>query len=167
MKVETYTIKGWKNKETGLLVSENEDWILVKFISGDYMIDGYKIYRKKFIKKRKTGAEEQNKLKVLKLKKVKANPPKGFKFGKAHEMLEWVEKKYGLFEFQDYEEEQLFYGKTNLRKGNKLVIDFVKSDGQIEVAYDWGFSLKRIRSITFGSDYFNAIVLMMNDVKNK
>ena len=50
MKVETYKIKGWREKETGLLIAENEEWVLVKHIPVDYMVDGYKLYQKKFIK---------------------------------------------------------------------------------------------------------------------
>lgn len=58
MKVETYKIAGWKEKETGLLISENEDWILVKHIPVDYVIDGFKLYRKKAVKKRKSKTKE-------------------------------------------------------------------------------------------------------------
>ncbi len=161
LKVEKYKIKGWKKQETGLLVAENEDWVLMKFISGDYLIDGYKLYKKKFIKKRKSGAEEQKKAKVLKLKKVKADKPSKFDFRDTVGMLEWVEKKYGLFEFQEDIETEVFYGKINRLKGDKMIIDFVDGDGKIEANFAWKFPLKKIRSITFDSDYFRSVVLMM------
>ena len=52
MKVEKYKIKDWDDSESGLLVSENDDWILVKHIPVDYVIDGYRLYKKEFIENR-------------------------------------------------------------------------------------------------------------------
>lgn len=163
MKVESYKIKGWKDKEIGLLISENEDWVLVKHIPVDYVIDGYKLYQKKHIKKRTTKTDEEKKGRVLKLKKEKISMPQGFKFGNVLEMLKWSEKTYGLFEFQDKKEGELFYGKINCIKKDILIIDMIKSNGKIEQNYDYDFSLNKIRSITFESDYFKSIRLLMND----
>lgn len=165
MLVETYKIKGWKKRETGLLVAENKDWILVKYIAEDYLIDGYKLFQKKYIKKRMSGAEEKLQARVLKLKKVKATNPKKFKFGSTSNVLKWVEKNYGLFEFQDNEEKELFFGKINQIKGDELIIDMINTEGGIEKNDNWVFSLKKIRSITFDSDYFRSLILLMNDKK--
>lgn len=162
MKVETYTIRGWKEKETGLLVSENEDWILVKHIPADYVVDGYRLYRKKFIKKRKTKNQEKLITRVLELKKTSISKPENFVFGSVTEILEWSEKTYGLFEFQDNKESELFYGKINHLENDILVIDMIKSNGKIEKEYDFDFMLSKIRAITFESDYFESIRLLMS-----
>ncbi len=42
MKIESYKIKGWRETETGIVISENEDWILVNHIV-DYVLDGFKL----------------------------------------------------------------------------------------------------------------------------
>lgn len=165
MKVESYKIKGWKDRETGLLISENEDWILVKHIPVDYVIDGYKLYQKKHIKKRITKTPEEKKARVLKLKKENISIPENFEFRSVLEILKWSEKLYGLFEFQDKKETELFYGKVNCVKNDSLIIDMIKSNGKIEQNYDFDFSLNKIRSITFESDYFNSIrLLMINEI---
>jgi|TARA_B110000908_G_C10074381_1_gene366583 hypothetical protein len=57
MKIESYKIKGWKETETGIVISENEDWLLVNHIV-DYVLDGFKLYRKSYIKKRISGDSE-------------------------------------------------------------------------------------------------------------
>lgn len=57
--------------------------------------------------------------------------PDGFKFGNTLEILQWSEKKHGVFEFQDNEAE-IFYGKLNQTKENIFNIDLVNSDGSIE-----------------------------------
>ncbi len=162
MKIESYKIKGWRETETGIVISENEDWILVNHIV-DYVLDGYKLYRKKYIKRRIYGDSEKQIERVLKLKNKKAQKPKEFVFKNLIETLKWSEKKYGIFEFQDKKEHELFYGKINRIENDILIIDMVKSNGKIEKEYDFEFSLKKIRSITFETDYFESIRLLMND----
>jgi len=163
MKVESYKIKGWKEKETGVLISENEDWILVNHIPADYALDGFKLYRKRFVKKRISETSEKQIERVLNLKGKKAPELKEFVFNNVLETLKWSEKKYGLFEFQDKAETELFYGKINRTENDILIIDMVKSNGQIEIDYDFEFSLNKIRSITFETDYFESIRLLMAD----
>ena len=167
MKVESYKIKGWKKKETGVLISENNDWILVNHIPVDYVIDGFKLYRKTFIKKRINGESEKKIERVLNLKNKNIPELNGFEFNNVLETLKWSEKKYGLFEFQDKGETELFYGKINRTENDILIIDMIKSNGKIEENYDFEFSIKKIRSITFETDYFESIRLLMNDeIKN-
>ena len=163
MKVESFKIKGWKEKVTGVIISENENWILVNHIPVDYVIDGFKLYRKKFIKKRESIKSEKKIERVLNLKNKKLPELKDFSFNNTLETLKWSEKKYGLFEFQDKEETELFYGNINRTEKDILIIDMIKANGQIETDFDFEFSLKKIRSITFETDYFESVRLLMID----
>lgn len=163
MKVESYKIKGWKAKETGLLIAENEDWVLVKYIPVDYLVDGYKLYNKKYIKKRITKGKEAKIKRVLELKKVEAVAPKNFKFATVIELLKWSEKTYGLFEFQEKEGDELFYGKINHVENDVLIIDMILSNGTIEKEYDYDFLSSEIRAIAIETDYFESIRLLMSD----
>lgn len=167
MKVETYKIKGWKEAEKGLLISENEDWILVKPIPVDFLVDGFKLYAKKYVKKRKSKTKESQIERVLTLKKISLSEPDGFKFGSTIDLLKWVENKFGLFEFQDDSEQELFYGKINTINDNSLMIDMIQSDGSVEEKYDHTFKIDEIRSITFMTDYFESICLLMKDELDK
>lgn len=166
MKVETYKIKGWEEKEVGLLIDENEDWVLVKHIPVDYVIDGYKLYRKSAIKKRKSKSKEDKISRVLQLKNIKTNTPDTFTFENVLEVLKWSEEKYGLFEFQDTEAE-LFYGKLNRVIGDMFHIDMITSDGRIEKDYNYDFLTDDIIVITFETDYFKSVRLLMNDELKK
>ncbi|MFK8101255.1 MAG: hypothetical protein AB8G15_01975 [Saprospiraceae bacterium] len=163
MTVETYKIAGWKQKEKGLLIAENEDWVLVKSIVGEFAIDGYKLYAKSFLTSRKTKKRDKLIARVLQLKKVKVALPDGFEFGNRVALLQWSEQQYGLFEFQEESEEELFYGKINHIIGNYLTIDMITAKGEIEQAYEYQFPISNIRAITFASDYFNSIRLLMLD----
>lgn len=162
MKVETYKIKDWKEKETGLLIDENEDWVLVKHIPVDYVVDGYKIYKKSAIEKRKSKTKEEKIARVLRLKKIETKTPESLSLDSVLEILQWSEKKYGLFEFQDNEGD-LFYGKLNNVKVDMFYIDLINSNGGIEKEYDYNFLIYEVAAIAFESDYFESIRLLMND----
>ncbi|MDJ1486344.1 hypothetical protein QNI16_38045 [Cytophagaceae bacterium YF14B1] len=165
MKVEKYRLVDWEEPKTGLLIDENEEWVLVKHIPVDYVVDGYKLYRKAFIAKRTTGEAELFIAKVLQLKGVKTNKPAGFTFQKVVETLQWSQDRYGLFEFQDQSETELFYGRINSCRDGVLIIDMIKSKGEEEKAYEYEFEIEQIRVITFESDYFESIRLLWQDQK--
>jgi hypothetical protein len=163
VKVESYKIKGWKERETGLLISENEDWILTKYIPVDYVVDGFKLYNKTFVKGRKSKRGEAQIAKVLELKEIQPNKPESFSFKSTIELLEWSEEKYGLFEFQNKDESDVYYGILSDYKNDSVYIDTISMDGEVEETDYTKFKLNQIRSITFETDYFNSIRLLMND----
>lgn len=160
--VETYKINGWEDNETGMLLFENDNWILVRHIPVDYQIDGFKIYNKKWVANRNSGEKEAQIDRVLKLKGISMDKPE-IKLGSPQEILTQLESKYGLFEFQDDDGEELFYGKINETNEVEFTINMIGSKGEIIEDYDCEFSFGEIRSITFDTDYFESIRLLMND----
>lgn len=166
MKVETYKIEGSQEKETGLVIAENKDWILVKHIPIDYVIDGYRLYKKKYIVKRKTKAKQEKIARVLTLKNTQITAPTNFKFGTDLEILKWSKKTYGLFEFQDNDTE-LFYGTLHTVEEESFMINLIKANGKIVPEYDYEFNTEEVRVIAFQSDYFESIRLLMNDELDK
>ena len=72
----------------------------------------------------------------------------------------WVEKNYGIFEFQDNDESALFYGRINKVIDGKLIIDMIMSDGSVEYNYDYEYDIKKIQVITFETDYHLSIRLL-------
>lgn len=43
----------------------------------------------------------------------------------------------------------------------------IKSDGEIDKKYNYKFSIKKIRVLTFETDYFKSVKLMMEDKINE
>lgn len=166
-KVETYKVTDWEESESGLLIAENEDWILVKHIPVDYVIDGYRLYKKEFITDRERTEKEKQIEKVLELKRIDIKQPDNFQFSDTLSLLKWCENEFGLFEFQDDDETELFYGKIREVKANLLTIDMIKANGAIEPDYDYEYNMDEIRVITFLTDYFTSIGLLMKDRLSK
>lgn len=165
--VETYEIEGWEDAETGLLIAENDEWVLVKHIPVDFVIDGYRLYKKEYITRRAAVKKESQIAKVLELKGITLEQPNNFEFADTLHLLKWCEQEFGLFEFQDEDDSELFYGKINAIEDNLLVIDMIHSDGTIEPEYEYDFDINEIRVITFLTDYFISIQLLMNYVQNQ
>lgn len=166
MKVEDYLIKDWKEQEIGVMLDENDDWILIKSIPVDFQVDGYKLLRKKHLEKRSLNTNSSLH-KVLKLKNLVFEKPEDFKFMTPLEILKWSENKYGCFEFQDDVEDELFYGVIQKSEERNFSINFIKSDGTLDSDFDVDFFEEDIRVISFGSDYFQSICLLYNSNKLK
>lgn len=63
MKIEkgfyySFKLKFRKQEEQGVVIDEGEDWILTKYIFSDYMVDGFMLFNKKFIKTIERGENE-------------------------------------------------------------------------------------------------------------
>lgn len=162
IRVESFEMDGWEEPETGIIVNENEEWVLTSHIF-DYIVDGYKLYNKKHITDRLHTNEEERIERVLQLKKFQPQLPNEFKFSDTLAILKDLEKRYGIFEFQDDDQTELFYGKINKADSKNLIIDFIRSDGSVDDDFDEEFDLNEIRSISFESSYFEAIRLLWLD----
>jgi hypothetical protein len=162
IRVESFEMDGWEEPETGIIVNENDQWVLTTHIF-DYIIDGYKLYNKKHITDRFHTNEEERVEKVLQLKNFKPQSPEEFSFSNTLETLQQLQNRYGIFEFQEDDQTELYYGRINKADGKNLIIDFIRSDGSIDDDFDVEFDLDEIRSISFESSYFEAIRLLWLD----
>jgi len=167
MNVERIKVKGWKGKERGLILAENEEWLLVQCIPVDYLLDGYKLYRKDSVLKRSTKSDEEMIAHVFGLKKLSNKAPTGFKLGSIESMLGWIEKKHGLFELQMKREEELFFGKLVEMEEEDLVVQLLAFDGSEDEENEYLFASKKIRAISFGSDYADSLRLLMEEQSQK
>jgi hypothetical protein len=163
MKVESFQAEGWEEPEMGLIITENDEWILVKHLPAEYVVDGYKLYRKRFLKSRMAGEDEKKVARVLQLKKVDVTAPAGFKLGPVLDMLRWIEGHFGLFELQDQEESELYYGRIHKESDGLVILEMIDADGHGEVDEDYDHVLEQIATIAFGSDYLYSLNLLWKD----
>ncbi len=167
MNVESFKVKGWSKHVTAVIISENENWILARHVISDYIIDGYVLYKKKYVRNRVCGPYESLLMDIFKLRNVSTKIPKGFQFGKTSELLTWVEDKYGISMFQDGDDSSISIAKITKMKKKKFKIDLIKSDGTLKEDYDYGFSFKKVRLIIFDSNYYNSMALLYKNKVSK
>jgi hypothetical protein len=163
MKVESYHLHNWEEEETGILLAENDDWILIHSIPNDYALDGYKVIRKSAIAERVNGLDELLVERVLRLKEVTAEVLGKFEFGTALQMIRWVESEYDLFELQDHDEEDCVYGQVKDADEGFVELHWVEPDGTIDHEAEFEIELDMIRIIAFNSDYHYSVRLLWQD----
>jgi hypothetical protein len=113
MNVESFKIDDWEDLQTGIILLENSDWLLTKYIPVDYVTDGFKLYNKAYVTNRINGENERKIERVLTLKGEEPIIPEGFAFLDTIGLLEWVQEKFDIFEFADEEEDSVFYGRIS------------------------------------------------------
>ncbi|MDR3287356.1 MAG: hypothetical protein LBT27_07930 [Prevotellaceae bacterium] len=55
----TISLKKWSEKKQGFFLSENQDWILIKSLFSDYIMDGETIINKVYIDSIERGNDEK------------------------------------------------------------------------------------------------------------
>ena len=157
-RVEYVQLASWEADIMGLWLAENEDWLLLRQIPVDYVVDGYLLLAKEHIVSRKPKRDRKQVEQILKLKGIKAELPLGFRFFKTVEMLRWVEQKYSLIEFAD-EEETTFLGWIHKVDATHIWIDFLTPKGTLDASNgeDKPFVISEIQFIRFDTDYFNSL----------
>jgi hypothetical protein len=160
-RVEYVQLAGWETDQVGLWVAENEEWLLLRHIPADYVLDGYVLFAKAHILSRKPHRDRKQVEQVLKLKGAKADLPPNFAFSGLVDMIRWVEKHYDLVEFTD-EEECTFFGWVKETDAVHLWVDTLSPNGTVRVLNNGEppFVLSEIQFIRFDTDYFNSIKLL-------
>lgn len=160
-RVEYVQLTGWETDEVGLWVAESPEWLLLRHIPADYVVDGYVLLRKAHIRGRRPGEHHEQVALVLQLKGVEAKAPAGFEFLPGVEMLRWVEQHYNLVEVAD-EEESSFFGWLNEADPVQFWLDFLTPEGELDARDpdDEPFLLADVQLIRFGTDYFNSLKLL-------
>lgn len=168
--VYSFEIDNWEERwETGIILQENEQWVLLANIPADYIIDGYKLIVKNHITYKYREDNEKTHERYFKLKNISIPPvPKDFVFDKdIITMLSWIQDRYTFFEFKDYDEYESFTGrlKTINREKELFTIDFLFNDGTIDTEYDTEFFVDEISVICFDTHYLHALTFLYEEAK--
>ena len=157
-RVEYVQLAGWQADVVGLWAAENDDWLLLRSIPADFVVDGYVLLAKQHIASRKPKHRRNQVEQILKLKGIEAEVPPGFAFCDVVGMLQWVEGRYGLIEFAD-EEESMFLGWIRRVDAVHFWLDILTDDGTVSLNSTWeqAFVITEIQAIYFDTDYFNSI----------
>ena len=158
-RVEYVQMAGWEADVVGLWVAENADWLLLRCVPVDYVVDGYVLLVKPHTVSRRPRRGRRQVEQILKLKGVAAEMPPEFAFLNTIEMMRWVEQRYGLVEFTD-KEQCTFLGWTGAADAVHLWFSSLSPDGTLSLDEDDPFVISEIQLICFDADYFNSLKLL-------
>jgi hypothetical protein len=149
----------------GLIQDFSDDWLLMRRVPVDYVIDGYALVRNKNIKEAVRSDEERWTEKVLRLK-VSRNPRRpSIPLDSIETILKALTKKYEVFTLWTKKKNTCWLGRLRTIKGNQLTIDYLTTEAK------WLgkkiFKPNEIRVIEFDNDYINSLKLVMKNTKAK
>lgn len=160
--VYSFSLKNKNDLITGQFLEENNDWILLREIPVDYVIDGFRLLNKEWIVEIFSGKEEERIRKVIDLKKT--NPCEfNLKNSSKEEILRDLIKKEGLIQLEFDEEDVVYVGKVLSFIGNKIVFQMIEVDAQFaEIEY---IELAQVSSIQFENDYVISLELLNKSIQ--
>lgn len=162
LRVEFLRLADWEDDVVGVWLAENDDWLLLRRIPVDYVVDGYALVAKQYLMTRQPGAGRKQTELVLRLKGIQPTVPPGFSFSDTLGLLRWVEQTYGLVQFQD-EEEATFLGWLRCVEDTRFRIDALSANGRVDRAYEAWFAAADVQIIEFDTDYFNSLKLLWQE----
>lgn len=157
--VYNYELKGWEDLVTGIVLAEDKNWVLLHEIPGDYRPDGYCLINKSQLVDYFKDEDSDLKERVLRLQNYQVKLPQGFQLTNTDDMLRFIEKQFKLFGVQD-EEETIQIGTIQSIVANELRMNYINSYGEIEDSTAPPIFIDAIQSITFHSDYLQAVYLL-------
>lgn len=154
-------LAGWEADVVGLWLAENDQWLLLREIPGDYAVDGCVLLVKEHIVSRKPKRDRKQVEQILQLKGIEANVPPQFTFQGIVETLRWVEQQYGLVEFTD-EEGCSFFGWIKEADAVHFWVDTLTPKCTVRVRNNGKppFVISEVQYVRFDTDYFNSIKLL-------
>lgn len=159
MEIYNYDLKDWEDYVTGIVLMENEEWILLHEIPADYQTDGYCLVSKSQIVDQFKNEDTELKERVLKLKGYQTELPQGVLLGALDDMLRSIEKHYHVFGVQD-EEDTIRIGTIQSIVANELRLNFINTFGEMSDETPEPVFKTDIQTVTFGTDYLYSIYLL-------
>lgn len=157
--VYNYELKGWEDLVTGIVLAENDSWVLLHEIPADYRPDGYCLLNKAQLVDYFKDEDSDLKERVLQLQGYQIEVPKGFQLTNTDDMLRFIESHFQLFGVQD-EEESIQIGTIQSIVANELRMNYINSYGEVDDSTAPPIFVDAIQSITFKSDYLQAVYLL-------
>lgn len=155
----TFIFNESKDPISGIVLSHNDDWILIKRCN-DYQIDGFVILRTDTYSKYIQGEFELRAQKILSLKKYNHQKEPIIPISNLDNILEYISKNHTLFSLDTKDGDAFDVLRFSEKKNGKYNLDELLSNG------NWrdklSFSKTVFRVISFDSDYINSLKLITN-----
>lgn len=149
----TISLKSWKEKKQGFFQMENEEWLLLKSLFTDYMMDGVSIIHKKYISSIQRGEKEEFEEKVLLINKKVPTDLFTIDIDNLYNILLQEDK---IIQVIRQDEFRSYIGKI-IKINNKSILMKLLSPSGIWLRDPINIKKENIRTIDFDTDYINSL----------
>jgi hypothetical protein len=155
----TFIFNGDKSNISGIVLSYNDDWTLIRRCN-DYLIDGYVIIRNNTYSKYVQGEYELRAMKILTLKKYDYLNEPVIPISNLDNIIEYISKKHILFSLDVKDGDAFDVLKFKNKINEKYNLDELMPNGNFRNLLC--FSKTVFRVISFDTDYMNSLKLITN-----
>ncbi|NVN95574.1 MAG: hypothetical protein HXX18_09865 [Bacteroidetes bacterium] len=155
----TFTLNGEKKNISGVVLSYNNDWTLIKQCN-DYLIDGYVVLRNDTYLNYIQGEYELRAMKILTLKKYDYKNEPVIPISNLDNIIEYISKKHFLFSLDVKDGDAFDVVKFRNKINGKYNLDELMPNGNFRDLLC--FSKTVFRVIRFDTDYMNSLKLITN-----
>jgi hypothetical protein len=152
----SFKIKGFSNKLRGLFLQEGKDWVLVKTLFTDYMLDGYQLLNKKYILSINQSEDD-----IFTEKVLVANGKNNIEYISfplsMFSLFEYLLKQNIVFSIQTNKEDRVNIGSIDKLSDKSIFITPINPKGIWEKSRYYTFRKEFIRIIEFDTDYINSL----------
>jgi len=156
-KLYTFKVKNRKEREQGIIVANGDEWLLIKHIFADYIVDGYMLLNKKYIEELNRTKEDEfienvlrasNKIGVVQTIDIPLS---------TNLLLKWLEENQKVFQIQNSDETMCWIGKILSSTDKSIFLTPLSPKGIWQSSY-YTFRKANIRMISFDSDYITSLL---------
>jgi len=162
-KIVSFKYRDRKESFSGFLIDYNDKWTLIMYNPVDYVVDGYLLLKSDKILKYKIEEEELFKENVLKAKNIIPTEDDIFPITDLAETLKLISDRFGAFKIEEKDDRVCYIGRFVKMTKKDLYIQEIDSQAK------WGeigkFKLQSIRTIEFGSDYINSLIVYNKEME--
>ena len=156
-KLFSFEISDRKLKKQGILIAEGEDWLLTHCLFTDYILDGYMLLNKRYIKSINRNDENIFIEQVLNANK-KLDILQNIDIPLLTDLLlEWLYKNQIVFQIDNKRDDVCWIGKICDSTDKSIFLTNLTPKGIWETSY-YTFRKNNIRIISFDTDYINSLL---------
>lgn len=168
MKIEkglyySFNMKYRKEKEQGIVIQEGEEWILVKYIFSDYIVDGFMLLNKKYIELTERNEDEIFFEKVLKANNKLDVPNLDIPLS-TNELIKWLQDTQTTFQIDPKDESVCYIGHIIDILDKSIRFKAISAKGEWLDGYDL-YRINSLMMISFNTDYINSLITYANSIK--
>lgn len=153
----TIHLKGRKGILQGVLIYAGFEWVLLKYVPVDYVLDGYLLVRTRYIKKIERGEDEIFSETVIHLKWTVERLKKKFPNLNGYlDILYYLMQKQTVIQFDFHDDSVSYIGKIKKIRTKTMRIESMNPKGEWDG--ESSYLLERIRTIQFDNDYINSLI---------
>ncbi|MDR0825280.1 MAG: hypothetical protein LBN74_09315 [Prevotella sp.] len=153
----TILLKGRKDTLQGILIYAGIEWVLLKYVPVDYVLDGYLIIRNRYIKKIERGEDEIFNETVIHLKWTVEKFEGEFPNLNGYlDILYYLMQKQTVIQFDFHDDSISYIGKIKKIHTKTMRIESMNPKGEWDG--ESSYLLERVRTIQFDNDYINSLI---------